>query len=289
MDFLTSPKIFNMIKSVFLPLAAAVLFLFSDCNHANKSCCGDAASTEKFAGLGDQKAFQDAHPAPLPTDTVHSGEMIKFAVQSGAEANAYFVKKNDSDRYLMLFHEWWGLNDYIKREADFYANALNINVLCPDLYDGKVATDADAAGKLMGANDKNRSAAIVAGAFKRVGKKATVRTLGWCFGGGWSCQAALIGGKQTVGCVIYYGMPEEDVARLATLNCDALGIFASQDKWINKDVVSKFEANMKKANRSLTVKWFEADHAFANPSSPHFMEKPAQEARELTLAYLKGK
>ncbi len=277
-----------MKKQHFIPLLALLLAAFSNCQNANKTCCG-TVPTDAFANLGGSKAFQDAHPAPLPTSSVHEGEMIGLQVEGGEDAKAYFVKKNDGDRYLMLFHEWWGLNDYIKNEADFYANALDINVLCPDLYDGNLATDAETAGKLMGANDKERSAAIVRGAFKQAGEAANVRTMGWCFGGGWSCQAALIGGKQVVGCVIYYGMPEEDIEKLAALNCDALGIFAEQDKWINHEVVTKFEENMKAAGKSLTVKWYDADHAFANPSSPRFSEGPAQKAREETLAYLKAK
>ena len=43
------------------------------------------------------------------------------------------------------------------------------------------------------------------------------------------------------------------------------------------------------AGRGLTVKWFEAEHAFANPSGPRYLEAPAREARELTLNYLRSK
>lgn len=274
---------------LFFSLSMLLMATLSNCTQTNKSCCGDAASVEKFAGLGGSKVFQDAHPAPLPTNTKHEGEMIKFPVEGGEEANAYFLKKNDGERFLLLFHEWWGLNDYIKNEADFYAKELDINVLCVDLYDGKLATDAETAGKLMGANDKKRSAAIIQAAYKHIGESANVRTMGWCFGGGWSCQAAILGGKQVVGCVIYYGMPEEDTEKLKTINSDVLGIFAEKDQWINHDVVTRFEENMKIAERPLTVKWFEADHAFANPSSPRFQDKAAKIARAATLDYLKEK
>jgi carboxymethylenebutenolidase len=56
-----------------------------------------------------------------------------------------------------------------------------------------------------------------------VGNKAKVFTIGWCFGGGWSLQTALLGGNQVVGCVMYYGMPEADVNKLKTLHCDVIG------------------------------------------------------------------
>ena len=75
-------------------------------------------------------------------------------------------------------------------------------------------------------------------------------------------QAALLAGKQAAACVIYYGMPEENVDRLKTLNCDVLDIFATKDKWINAEVTAKFENNMKAAGKKVIVRKYEADHAF---------------------------
>ena len=113
--------------------------------------------------------------------------------------------------------------------------------------------------------------------------------MGWCFGGGWSLCAALQLQARTKACVIYYGMPEQDVEKLKTLQSDVLFIHPDQDKWISKEVVSDFEANMKKAGKSTKVYHYDADHAFANPSSPRYNEKAAQEARGVVKAYLMGK
>jgi dienelactone hydrolase len=118
---------------------------------------------------------------------------------------------------------------------------------------------------------------------------AMLASIGWCFGGGWSLQEALLGGKQTVGCVMYYGMPEKDVARLKTLNSDVLGIFASQDKWISPEVVARFKKDMAAAGKSLTVESYDADHAFANPSNPKYKKADAAQAHAHALAYLRGR
>jgi carboxymethylenebutenolidase len=40
-------------------------------------------------------------------------------------------------------------------------------------------------------------------------------------------------------------MPVNDVERLKTLKPDVLGIFASREKYISQEVVSKLENNMK--------------------------------------------
>jgi carboxymethylenebutenolidase len=66
-----------------------------------------------------------------------------------------------------------------------------------------------------------------------------------------------------------------------------LGIFGSQDKWINPDVVKTFEENMSTANKSLSVEMYEADHAFANPSNPQFDKEATSDAYAKTLAFLK--
>ena len=101
-------------------------------------------------------------------------------------------------------------------------------------------------------------------------------------------QSTLIAGKQSVACVIYYGMPESDVEKLKTLNPKVLAFFGKQDKWINPDVVAKFEANMKAAGKSLTVKSYDTDHAFANPSNPRFNKAASEDAHKLTVEFLKS-
>lgn len=102
-------------------------------------------------------------------------------------------------------------------------------------------------------------------------------------------QATLTAAKQAVACVIYYGMPEEDVEKLKTLNCDVLGIFATKEKWINQDVVKKFEVNMKEAGKNLTVKNYDADHGFANPSNPIYDKVASEDAYKNTVAFFKAR
>ena len=65
-------------------------------------------------------------------------------------------------------------------------------------------------------------------------------------------QAALLAGKQSKACVMYYGAPEENLDKLKTLNAPVFFVWPEQDQWINKAMVSKFEANMKKANKSVS-------------------------------------
>ena len=164
-----------------------------------------------------------------------------------------------------------------------------MNVIDLDLYDGQVATIKEDAGKLMQAVKEDRAKAIINGDIAYVGPKAHIATLGWCFGGGWSLQTALIAGKQAVACVMYYGMPEQDVNRLKTLNCDVLGNFANKDQWINTKVVAKFAEDMKAAGKKLYLHQYDADHAFANPSNPVYNSEATKDAYAHTIEFLKAR
>ena len=234
-------------------------------------------------------AFQALHPAPLPLHYAAVGENISFATPDGQEAQGYLIKaKKKSDKWLFVYQEWWGLNDYIRKQADTFYTDLgeNVNVLALDMYDGQVATTPQEAGKLLSGTKEERLVNIVKGALAHAGPKAQVANVGWCFGGSWSLRSGLLGGKNTVGTVMYYGMPVQDVEQLKTLNGDVLGLFATEER-ISKQVIENFDANMKQAGKTLTYRIFPGVHGFANPSNAKYDEKLAAEAYGMALPYLK--
>ena len=257
------------------------------------SCCTKSASsaTTMFAMLSDDKEFVSSHLEPKPFKLQGQlGKDISFKTSDGKEGYAYEIKAATlTNNYVIVIHEWWGLNDYIKQEAERIYNELeNVNVIALDMYDRKVATNRDSASKYMNNLSTERGEAIVKGAISYIGAKANMATIGWCFGGGWSCQASLLAGKQAKACVMYYGMPEQKKERLKNLNAPVLFVWAEKDQWINKEVVAKFETNMKALNKSLTVNSYEADHAFANPSNPKYNKSFADDAMKTSLEFIKA-
>jgi carboxymethylenebutenolidase len=236
-------------------------------------------------------AFLALHPSLLPLVYDAKGDSITFKTSDGVDARGYLLKaKKKSKKWLFVYQEFWGLNEYIRRQSDaFYADMNGeVNVLALDMYDGLSATDPKEAGKLMQGTKEARLESIVKGGVAFAGVKAKIANVGWCFGGGWSLKSALLGGKQTVGSVMYYGMPVKDVEKLKTLNCDVLGLFATETR-ISKEVIEEFAANMKKADKKLEYKIFGGVHGFANPSNPKYDEAGAKEAYGMALAYLKKK
>jgi carboxymethylenebutenolidase len=265
----------------------------------SQSCCNmpHTLGTEACATLSEDKKFIATHLEPEPfVLEMPMGKELTFKTPDGKEGYAYIIEaKKPTDKFLFVIHEWWGLNDYIKQESEKWYNTLgNVTVIAIDLYDKKVAITRDSAAKYMGSVKTERATAIIQGAIsyattaaEKVNEQPEIATVGWCFGGGWSLQASLLSGLKAKACVMYYGMPEENQEKIENLQAPVMMIWPQQDKWINKDVVTKFEATMKKGGKHLEVKPYNADHAFANPSNPKYNKEFADDAFTNASSFVK--
>lgn len=278
----------TMKKIISLVLMLIPVFAFAQ---TKLSCCS-APVTQEFAMLSNDKDFVKSHEEPLPFNFKSDlGKDLMIPATDGKEAHIYELKAaKPTDNYLFVIHEWWGLNDYIKRESEkLYHDLGNVTVIAIDLYDKQIASTREDAAKYMNEVTDARARAIINAAIKYAGPKAQIATIGWCFGGGWSLQTSLLAGQQAAGCIMYYGMPEKDEAKLAKLHADVLGIFAKEDKWITPEVADEFATKMKAAGKKITVKIYEADHAFANPSNPKFNKAATEDAYATSLTFLKDR
>ena len=190
---------------------------------------------------------------------------------------------------VLLIPEWWGLNDQIKAVAREMAERGYI-ALAADIHDGKFATTRDEAKALVNAFDPDagleRLAALVQWLKAHEAGNGKVGTVGWCFGGGWSLNASLATPVDAT--VIYYGRVNKTAAELAPLAGPVLGHFGTLDTRINADMVGGLEAAMQATGKTeLTVHWYNANHAFANPSGSRYDEEDAQLSWTRTLAFFR--
>ena len=236
-------------------------------------------------------AFAAMHPSPIVVNPENLlGKMMSFDAADGKQANAYFIAaKKKSNKYLIVIQEWWGLNENIKMEADkYYTDLGDVNVIAVDMYDGKVAATPDSAMKLMRGADMGRMTAIMQGAIKYAGSKASIYSVGWCFGGMWSLQTAILAGPQAKGSVMYYGRPETNMDKLKSIQCDIIGFFGNLDQSPSPTMVNDFEKNMKEAGKNLSVNRYQAGHGFANPSNPSYNAAAKEDSYAKAIAFFKA-
>ena len=252
--------------------------------------CYNADVREQFREEASTMAFANLHEKPAYFKLEDgAGKPVSFKAADGSTAMGYEIKAaKKSNKWVFVIQEWWGLNDYIKRESETLSKELdNVNVLAIDLYDGKVAATPDSAMKLVQAAKTDRLETIIKGALAYAGTDAKIYTIGWCFGGMWSLQTTLLAGKQASGCVMYYGRPETNLEKLKNLNCDVIGFFGNQDRSPSPEMVTKFEADMQAAGKKLIANKYEANHGFANPSNPSFNKEATADAHAKAIAFLK--
>jgi carboxymethylenebutenolidase len=196
---------------------------------------------------------------------------------------------------VIIIHEWWGLNEHIKNQADILAKEGYV-VLAVDLYRGEVATDFNRAMELASSVRNNSASAIdnLQSAVNYIKSLEMVdgnriASLGWCFGGDWSLQLALNSSENPLAAtVLYYGRPVTDVASLSSISWPILGIFGDQDQAIPVDSVKQFASALNASGITNEIYLYEGvGHAFANPSGDTYAPKETADAWQKTMAFLR--
>ncbi len=192
---------------------------------------------------------------------------------------------------IIVIHEYWGLNDWVKEQASKLADQ-GYEALAIDLYRGKVATTPDMAHEIMRGVPEDRAKRDLHAAFEFLQsqpnvKKSRIGAIGWCMGGGYSLDVALQ--EPTLAAdVINYGHLATDPSALEKINAPILGLFGGQDQGITPDDVHKFEAAMKKMGKKIDTKIYDdAGHAFENPNNKTgYRAADAADAWKRTLDFL---
>ena len=192
---------------------------------------------------------------------------------------------------IIVVHEWWGLNDWVKEQASKLADQGYV-ALAIDLYRGKVATTSDMAHELMRGVPEDRAKRDLHAAFAFLQSQSSVRkdrigAIGWCMGGGYSLDVALQEANLAAD-VLNYGHLATDPEALKKINAPILGLFGGKDQGITPDDVHKFEAAMKQLGKKVEIKIYDdAGHAFENPNNKAgYRAEDAADAWKRTVAFL---
>src|SRR5687768_2742112 len=196
---------------------------------------------------------------------------------------------------VIMIHEWWGLNEHIKNQADILAKEGYV-VLAVDLYRGEVAADSNRAMELTSSVRNNSASAIdnLQSAVNYVKSLemvdgSRIASLGWCFGGDWSLQLALNSSENPLAAtIVYYGRPVTDTASLSSISWPILGIFGDQDQAIPVESVKQFTSALNASGVTNEIYLYEGvGHAFANPSGDNYAPKETADAWQKTIEFLR--
>ncbi len=221
-----------------------------------------------------------------------AGTMVSYP--SGSETvSGYLAVPDGAGRKpaLVVIHEWWGLNDWVKAKADGFAKQGYV-ALAVDLYRGKVATDADMAHQLMRGLPDDRALRDMKAAAAYLRSRpdvevAKLASIGWCMGGGLSLDLA-VAEPTLSGAVIYYGHLMTEPATIAALKVPLVGNFGGQDQGIPPASVREFEDLAKKDGKSVDFKIYpDAGHGFASSRDPKvYRPQDAKDADARADAFL---
>jgi carboxymethylenebutenolidase len=237
-------------------------------------------SEAEFAALHERTA--EVPPAPR-------GHAVELP---GVDARAYLSLPDGTRPPLpgvLVVHEWWGLDDHIRHYADRVA-AEGYAALAVDLYGGETAETRERAMELVRAVEEPRAREVMAAAHRFLVEDARVRAprtgvLGWCFGGRWALLTALAE-PELDAAVVYYGQPVVEREALRPLSVPLLGVYATRDTSIPVARVREMQAELEALGKPHRVLFFDAEHAFANPSGGRYDAGAAAEAWEAARAFL---
>lgn len=191
---------------------------------------------------------------------------------------------------LIVFPEWWGLNDHMRSIVDKFASAGFVT-LCIDLYDGVTTKDAGEAQKLMGALDFGKALDRAQGAFEYLKahprSNGKVAATGFCLGGALTFAAATKI-PDLAAAVPFYGIPDPSKVDYDAVKAPILAHFSSTDQWAKPELAAALRDKLNAAGKSMQLEVYDAEHAFVNDTRPEvYSPENAKLALDRTMAFLK--
>ncbi|XP_070209240.1 protein usf-like isoform X2 [Littorina saxatilis] len=211
--------------------------------------------------------------------SITTATMSKISVPSDNAAGpvpaVLFGDPSKTKRGVVVLQEWWGLNQQIQDEAKQIAEEGTFVTIVPDLYRGKLATDNEAAGHLMGNLDWPGAVKDIEGCVRYLKEKGCkkVGVTGFCMGGALSlASAALV--KEVDAAAPFYGIPGADLADVSKIKVPVQCHFGDSDEVAGfSDPPSQKALQEKLKAGKVNFEFFSypgCKHAFTNSTSANF-------------------
>lgn len=226
-----------------------------------------------------------------PRPGISTARMVAFP-RTIEKTTGFLALPRDPNRHraVIVIHEWWGLNKWVKEQAVKLA-ANGYVALAVDLYEGKVTADPSEARKLKRGLSQERAIRDLKAAFAYLGGRRDVDptrigSLGWSMGGGLALQLA-VHEPGLAACVVNYGPLPTDLVDIQKINARVLGIFGARDRGIPPEKVRAFERSMIAFKKPVCIEMYDgAGHSFENPDNKNgYRPEVAADAWRHTLKF----
>lgn len=270
-----------------------ILVLFASAGGCGSDKGEDAADAARPGGVAATDATRPETAAQQQDERAVDSESLPYAEVDNELVYGHFAFPSDMIEPLpavVIVHDWWGLNEHVKTEANRVAAAGYI-VLAVDLYGGKVVNTPETARANMIdvvenphlVEDNLRQAIEFVG----VAGAPQVATLGWGLGGGWALDAARLFPGQVDAAIVYYGQVSDDENRLADISAPVLGFFGERDRGIKIESVKRFESAMQRLRKDVTLHIFEdTGHGFVDPARGTYRAELAADTWQRMMDFL---
>ncbi|UKM64049.1 dienelactone hydrolase family protein [Flavobacteriaceae bacterium GSB9] len=197
--------------------------------------------------------------------------------------NGYIVHDKNLDKKrpgIIVIHEWWGHNDYVRKRADMLAE-LGYTAMAIDMYgDGKVAAHPEDAGKFSSVvrNNVTLASARFDAALNVLKNAASVNpdhiaVIGYCFGGSMALTMANTG-KDIDAVAAFHSGVQLPVMPNDKLKAKVLVANGGADPFIPKESVEAFKSAMDSINADYKyIEFPDALHAFTSKGADALGEK----------------
>ena len=176
---------------------------------------------------------------------------------------------------LMVIHEWWGLDDYIRTRTDKLAE-LGYTALAIDMYgNGATADSPDEAGGMMNAvlgnmetgTSRLRAAYDVLCA-QSVVDNTRIAAIGYCFGGAMVLHMARIGMPLKAVVSFHGALGSFHAPTAGEIKSRILICHGAKDSLVPESDIEAFHAEMAAAEANVKFESYEgALHGFTNPDA----------------------
>ncbi|HVN59148.1 MAG TPA: dienelactone hydrolase family protein [Bacteroidales bacterium] len=175
---------------------------------------------------------------------------------------------------ILVVHEWWGLNDYIRMRARKLA-ALGYIAMAVDIFgEGRTASTPQEAQDLTkpfyqdpGLAKKRLDAAIIKIKENPLTDQSNIAAIGYCFGGGVLLNSAKLG-SDLKGVVSFHGGLSGPPADKALLKAKILVCHGGNDRFVSQKDIDTFRHQLDSAGADYSFRVYaNATHAFTNPDA----------------------